>query len=231
MTVVVADTSPLNYLVLIEASDILQSLYGRIVVPETVLAELRHTGAPAPVRQWALDLPEWIDVRPSPPDDPALSHLDPGERSAILIALGEQEVLLLIDEAAGRQAASRRGIPVTGTVGVLRAASIAGLIDLQFALTRLAATNFRISSRLVDELIAEDERRRSASWVKRSDCAGQPILAAVTCQVTSQPPLRRPQSGLVAPQNLASSSRHLHDCGHFGRAFRLEGRHCPFEHL
>jgi predicted nucleic acid-binding protein len=39
MTVVVADTSPLNYLVLIEAIDLLPTLYGRVVVPEPVLAE------------------------------------------------------------------------------------------------------------------------------------------------------------------------------------------------
>jgi hypothetical protein len=36
--------------------------------------------------------------------------------SAILIAQGEADALLLIDEAAGRQAASERGIPNTGTV-------------------------------------------------------------------------------------------------------------------
>ena len=50
MTVVVADTSPLNYLALIEIVDVLPRLYGTIVVPEEVLAELRASGAPDPVR-------------------------------------------------------------------------------------------------------------------------------------------------------------------------------------
>ena len=72
------------------------------------------------------------------------------------MAQSEAEVLLLIDEAAGRLEASRRGIPNTGTVGILRAASIARLVDLPSTLAGLVATNFRISSSLLDGLIAED---------------------------------------------------------------------------
>ncbi len=94
-----------------------------------------------------------------PTNDPALSFLDKGERCAILLAQTEAEILLLIDETAGRLEASRRGIPNTGTVGVLRAASIARLADLSSALARLIATNFRISRPLLDELIAEDAAR------------------------------------------------------------------------
>jgi len=40
MTVVVADTSPLDYLILIEAIDLLPQLYGRIIIPTEVLDEL-----------------------------------------------------------------------------------------------------------------------------------------------------------------------------------------------
>jgi predicted nucleic acid-binding protein len=40
--IVIADTSPLNYLVLIGEADILQRLYGRVVIPEGVLRELLH---------------------------------------------------------------------------------------------------------------------------------------------------------------------------------------------
>src|SRR5712664_3223274 len=47
-----------------------------------------------------------------PSDDPALSHLDPGEQSAIVLAQSEAGALLLIDDAAGRLEASRRGIQV-----------------------------------------------------------------------------------------------------------------------
>ena len=40
--IVIADTSPLNYLVLIGEADILQRLYRRVVIPEAVLRELLH---------------------------------------------------------------------------------------------------------------------------------------------------------------------------------------------
>ncbi len=52
MTVVVADTSPLNYLVLIGQIDMLRALYGGVVVPPEVLAELTDRAAPHEVLEW-----------------------------------------------------------------------------------------------------------------------------------------------------------------------------------
>jgi predicted nucleic acid-binding protein len=66
-----------------------------------------------------------------------------------------------MDDAAGRAEADRRGIPNTGTLGVLRAAAIRQLLDLPTALKRLAETNFRVSQILLMDLLAEDlERKR-----------------------------------------------------------------------
>jgi predicted nucleic acid-binding protein len=58
-----------------------------------------------------------------------LSVLDEGERQAVLLAwhLGEG-VLLLIDDYAGRQAARRLGIAVTGLIGLLLLGKQKGLI-------------------------------------------------------------------------------------------------------
>ena len=69
-------------------------------------------------------------------------------------------MLLLIDDAAGRIEANRRGIPSTGTLGVLRAAAIRQLLDFPAALKRLAETNFRISQSLLSDLLAEDSERK-----------------------------------------------------------------------
>jgi predicted nucleic acid-binding protein len=163
VTVVVADTSPLNYLVLIGQIEILQVLYGRVIVPPEVLAELADNGAPPGVLDWIRSRPEWLQVRAPHTDqnDPALQQIDPGERAAILLAQEELDVLLLIDDAAGRAEADRLGIPNTGTLGVLRAAALRRLLDLPSALNRLAATNFRVPQSLIEELLAEDlERKR-----------------------------------------------------------------------
>ena len=89
-----------------------------------------------------------------------LYGLDPGERAAILLAKQEADALLLIDDAAGRSEATRRGIPSTGTLGILRAAAIRKLLDLPTALKSLAATNFRVSQGLIAELLAEDSERK-----------------------------------------------------------------------
>ena len=160
MTVVIADSSPLNYLTIIGSVDLLRRLYGTVIVPQQVISELTDSAAPEDVRKWASDLPNWIDLREIVVGDDDMMHLDPGERAAIVLAQSEPGALLLIDETAGRIEASRRGIRNTGTLGVLRAAALKDYLDLPTALARLLETNFRVSMELVTALIAEDAERR-----------------------------------------------------------------------
>lgn len=42
MRIIVSDTSPIRYLVLIGEVEILQKLYGRVLIPEAVRSELQH---------------------------------------------------------------------------------------------------------------------------------------------------------------------------------------------
>ena len=69
MTVVVADTSPLNYLTLIGLIDVLPRLYGRVVIRQEVLSELTDPDTPRQVLEWARHLPDWSDVRQVPAAD------------------------------------------------------------------------------------------------------------------------------------------------------------------
>ena len=50
--VVVSDSSPLHYLVLCDAIEVLPQLFGRVIVPKAVVAELSHAHTPARVREW-----------------------------------------------------------------------------------------------------------------------------------------------------------------------------------
>jgi hypothetical protein len=87
MQAIVADTSPLNYLVLIQAFDILPSLYRRVLISPAVSAELAHANTPTAVRAWISQPPQWLEVVGlKQPVDPALAHLDAGEREAISLA-------------------------------------------------------------------------------------------------------------------------------------------------
>ena len=120
MKVVIADTSPLNYLILVGAIEILPRLYGRVTIPDVVLRELTDEDAPEEVAGWATRRPEWIEVQATPvSEDSSLEGLDEGESAAILLAQQQAEVLLLIDDASGRADAVKRGIPTMGTLGVL----------------------------------------------------------------------------------------------------------------
>ena len=44
--IVVADSSPLHYLILLEEAEILRRLYENVLVPDAVAAELRAPSAP-----------------------------------------------------------------------------------------------------------------------------------------------------------------------------------------
>jgi len=48
--IVVADTGPLHYLILLEHAELLHGLYGEVVVPDAVATELSSPSAPTAVR-------------------------------------------------------------------------------------------------------------------------------------------------------------------------------------
>ena len=161
MPAVVADTGPLRYLVLIEAIDVLPRLFGRVLVPEIVAAELGRPSTPLPVRQWLASDPAWLERRANPPASGALPpRLGEGERAAINLAQTIGDALLLIDDRAGIEAARARGVNAAGTLGVLVQAARAGLLHLPTAFERLKATNFRYRPALLDALLAQHEAKK-----------------------------------------------------------------------
>ncbi len=152
---VVADTSPLNYLVLIEHINLLPELYGRVLIPESVLQELSAIEAPQCVRNWATNLPEWIEVFPAAPlPDAGLTRLHAGERDAISLALTVHADAVLMDERHGRQEAENRGLKPIGTLGVLVAAHNRGPIDLSAAIDALRQTSFHASPKLLASIVS-----------------------------------------------------------------------------
>ncbi len=156
--IVVSDTSPLNYLVLIEQEDVLRKLFGRVVIPQTVFDELRATGASAKVSDWASSLPAWIEVRKTNLiADASLDILDAGERETILLAQELSADLLLVDDKQARQAALDLHLSITGTIGILDQAARRNLIDLKIVISKLQETNFHISDDLIRELLKANE--------------------------------------------------------------------------
>lgn len=150
--IIVCDTSPLNYLILIGHVDALAELFGAIIVPEAVHRELCSPSAPAEGRTWSLHPPAWMHIRQviEPHAGPGL---DEGEAEAIALALELKADLLLMDDRRGRGAAARLGLQVVGLIGVLRLAAMRGLVDPQQVVDRLQATTFRMDPDLLRRLL------------------------------------------------------------------------------
>jgi predicted nucleic acid-binding protein len=163
MRLVVADTGPLNYLVLIGDIELLPKLFERVLTPQTVRDELANREAPAAVRAWIAQPPAWLELQPNPDirgDDLTTPKLDDGERAAIAQALAIKAEVVLMDDQDGVTLARRQGLTVTGTLGVLDLAARRGFIDLAEAFERLKATTFYYRQGLLDDLLAQHRKER-----------------------------------------------------------------------
>jgi predicted nucleic acid-binding protein len=152
--IVVSDTSPVCYLVLIDGIDLLQKLYGRVIIPQAVYKELTAVGSPVKVQAWIAQHPKWIDVQSVVGEpDVELSQLDAGECAAIALAEQMRANLVILDERAARKIAMGRGLKVIGLLGILGASADRGLVNFTMMIDRLRQTNFWASPQLIKLLL------------------------------------------------------------------------------
>ncbi|MCC7373221.1 MAG: DUF3368 domain-containing protein [Verrucomicrobiales bacterium] len=121
--IVVSDTSSISNLLSIGREDLLPGLFGEVLIPPAVLRELLRFHVRVP------DFVRCVAPIKTGPVARLSEELDLGEAEAICLALELKADRLLIDEAPGRAAALREGIPIIGLVGVLVAAKRAGLLS------------------------------------------------------------------------------------------------------
>ncbi len=149
---VISDTGPLRYLILIGRTELLPMLYGRVIIPAAVHGELGHESAPEAVRLWSKALPHWAEVRQSQNMAPESASLDAGEREALSLAVELGADLVLLDEIEGRKTAAAMKLRFIGTVGIIVAAAqrnMLGKTEAAEALNALQQTNMRISPSLI----------------------------------------------------------------------------------
>jgi predicted nucleic acid-binding protein len=153
--VVVSDTSPVCSLAHLNHLDFLGRLFGEVLVPPALAAELRVAA-----RNWpGLDVAAIPLFKVQAPRDlrqvaRLSADLDPGESEAIALALECRADVVLVDESEGRAAATKLGLEVVGTLGVLERAKrrglIAGVLPLVDRLTN--ETSFFVSTQVREEL-------------------------------------------------------------------------------
>jgi predicted nucleic acid-binding protein len=162
--IIVSDTTPFNYLVLIGQQNVLHALFGRVIIPQAVFEELQRERTPSPVREWIKQRPQWLEVQTvQGSGSPDLDNLGAGERAAILLAEEMKADPVLMDDKDGRRKAAHRQVVIIGTLGVLDRAAERGLLDLTEAITRLQMTTFRAPKDVIEAMLEQDlERRRLA---------------------------------------------------------------------
>ena len=168
-SVVVADTTPLNYLIVIGRDHLLEEMFGEVLIPQAVLDELRHPKAPAAVAEWLKQTPRWLRVLQVGQLDDSI-RLGKGENEAISLALEQNVQVILMDERRGRAAATERGLLPVGTLNLLDLADEKGRLDGLKALDDLRSTSFRAEAELLSQFEARMlERRHKASSLTTSE--------------------------------------------------------------
>ena len=158
MRLVIADTGPVNYLILIRHIDLLPRMFERVVLPGAVQHELSSPAAPPAVQRWIAAPPAWLEVVETQGVDPA-AGLHQGEAAASALAVSLHADLLLMDERKGVMVARGKGFRVTGTLGLLEMAAQRRLVDFAEAAERLRQTTFRSPEALLDLMLKRNSKK------------------------------------------------------------------------
>lgn len=142
--IVVSDTTPLHYLILIGRVEILPTLFEKVLIPDSVVEEMLHPKTPSKVRKWIANSPRWISVEKASIDTFSSAHLGRGEMSAIAIAIDRSADGILMDDRKAIRHARQMGLTVLTTLTVLEIASKQRLLPLDTAIDELSRTNFRM---------------------------------------------------------------------------------------
>ena len=158
MTPIAADTGPLIALARVGRLHLLRRLYRQVVIPPAVHGELAiGSGRPGATALADTLAAGWISVQLVADHQAVLQlgqDLDLGEAEAIALAEQLDARFLLIDEAAGRRIARRRGVPVTGVASVLLSAKASGaVVAVGPIIEELSSAGYRLSSRLVSSVL------------------------------------------------------------------------------
>jgi uncharacterized protein len=153
MRIVVSDTSPIRVLRHLDHLHLFGDLFDEVLIPPAVARECgRATARHQPVA--VSDIPRSRVVAPSNQlvVQELVRHLQLGEAEAIALAQ-ELGTDLLIDEMAGRRAATARGVALTGTVGLLLRAKQRNMIPEVVPLIERARDEigFFVSAAVIDQ--------------------------------------------------------------------------------
>jgi len=121
--IIVSDTTPIISLLRVNRLDLLEKLFGKVIIPQMVHTELTLN----PLHQKEMETIEscqFLEVRPVHNQQAVkilmrATNLDIGESEAIVLTEEMSAQTILIDEKKGRRIAESMGLEIMGTVGIL----------------------------------------------------------------------------------------------------------------
>ncbi len=157
--IVISDTTPLIGLASIGRFEILQELFGQIIIPQAVYNEAVIAGREEGGAKKEVMEAEWIktvQVKDRLAVDVLLDELDLGEAETIILARELHAELVLMDEKKGRRKLRQLGMRKIGTIGILLKAKDRGLIEsVRADLELLRRQGFSISQSVIDAVLEQ----------------------------------------------------------------------------
>jgi len=154
--IVVIDASPLIGLAMVDGLKWLPEIFGTVFLPESVKQEVLPGKAACGEGSivHAIDA-GWLKVWAEPIEPRLDIDLDAGETDCINLGLSHaDEVLLIMDERAGRAVAKEKGLHVIGTAVIIGQAKKQGLITSARAIFEVLHTSdFRISAAVINQVL------------------------------------------------------------------------------
>lgn len=124
--IVVSDTTPLISLLKIDCIDLLEKLFGHVLIPQAVFDELtadeRFKLEADQISRKQFIIVKAVQNLESVSILKRATGLDQGESEAIVLTDELKADVLLMDEAKGRTISSQMGFKIMGTIGILMAA-------------------------------------------------------------------------------------------------------------
>ena len=162
--IIVSDTTPLRYLIEIEKANVLESLFGKLIIPQAVFSDLQRPKTPQPVKDWIVNHHAWLEIRQA---DLSLytpqKRIGDGEREAFALALELQADAVLVDDKGAIVEAKRLSLVTIRTFDILERAAKANLLDLPETIDRIKLTSFRLPPvKIIDEILERDRQRKLA---------------------------------------------------------------------
>ena len=154
--IIIADSSPLISLAIIDKLYLLEEYFEEIFVPTAVYEEICSKNKPFSEKLKVFLSNKVLEVKNQHIVLTLNEKIDLGEAQAIALAFEKNADFIILDDLKARKTAIRNGLSVIGTLGLLLDAKKAGKIsNLGNTIKKLTDNDIRLSDKLIADILHE----------------------------------------------------------------------------